>query len=146
MGTRRKLFPDIAPPVDSTYGMATYAQRNNMEILSGSNDDNNNGNGNGNDNSTSSSPPPQQRRKALTLKWIQWIESLTVPQCCVRILPAKIRDAIITTTSNSQQQDMKSNGNNNNNNNNNSSSLQQTIPVISGIERVLYGTQPAAEV
>ena len=61
-----------------------------------------------------------QRRKTL-IRWIQWIESLTVPQCCVRKLPASIR-------------------------NNTHNNEDDNVKIITGLERVLYGTQPAAEV
>jgi hypothetical protein len=66
-----------------------------------------------------------QRRKTVS-RWIQWMESLTLPQCCARRLPSSIRNR---GASNEDDDDD-----------------DQTIHMITGLERVLYGTQPAAEV
>jgi putative flippase GtrA len=54
------------------------------------------------------------------LKLIQCIESLTLPTCCAKRLPASLRR--------------------------NKDSLSSKVPILTGLERTFYGTQPAAEV
>ncbi|KAG7345875.1 GtrA-like protein [Nitzschia inconspicua] len=63
-----------------------------------------------------------QTRRNTVLTLLQWIESLTVPTCCSKRLPETLRQ------------------------NNRNDGGASKVYILTGLERVLFGTQPAAEV
>jgi putative flippase GtrA len=123
-GVRRKLFPDVGDPAfaaaTKTSTMPVSQQSScHLTLPIGMVDDHE-------DDDDDDGEKKTQPRRNFSLKCIQWMESLVLPPCCVKLLPAALRVR--------------------NNNDGDNHNVGVVVPIITGLERTLYGTQPAAEV
>lgn len=105
LGIRRKLFPDIDPALTSATTVKIPISTESVTSLPM--------------HSTMDNDGKKSHPRRNIVKLLQWIESLTLPACCAKRLPAALRP---------------------------SNDVSAKLPIVTGLERVLYGTQPAAEV